>query len=422
MSITSALQTGVSGLQANSSKVENISSNIANANTVGYRRTFSEFVTQNTNSTQAGVLSTTRADVSSNGSLVSTGRSTDLAVQGDGFFVVSRNVNDPVESNYYLTRAGSFTPDQNGNLRNAAGYFLSGFPTDAAGATGAVSSTGFGDLSTVNIASYQIPGAPSTEIGVSGNMPAQETGLATPGAPFVSTMRYVNQLGGSEKLNLSWQPSATPNQWTVNVADDAGTNYGSATVNFNDSGATAGSPASYVSSGLPMDPATGTVNLTINNGAAPQQISISLGAPGSFDGMTQFAGDQTPAAFTDDGTETGSLVRAEMSDTGVLYGVFDNGQRRALFEIPVANVTNPDQMRSVNGNAYIATLESGSVTLNKAMSNGVGSVSSGVLEGSNVDIAQELTDLIQTQRAYSSNAKIITTSDEMLDETLRIKR
>ncbi|MBU1835891.1 MAG: flagellar hook-basal body complex protein, partial [Alphaproteobacteria bacterium] len=220
MSITSALQTGVSGLQANSSKVENISSNIANANTVGYRRTFSEFVTQNTNSTQAGVLSTTRADVSSNGSLVSTGRSTDLAVQGDGFFVVSRNVNDPVESNYYLTRAGSFTPDQNGNLRNAAGYFLSGFPTDAAGATGAVSSTGFGDLSTVNIASYQIPGAPSTEIGVSGNMPAQETGLATPGAPFVSTMRYVNQLGGSEKLNLSWQPSATPNQWTVNVADD----------------------------------------------------------------------------------------------------------------------------------------------------------------------------------------------------------
>jgi flagellar hook protein FlgE len=111
-----------------------------------------------------------------------------------------------------------------------------------------------------------------------------------------------------------------------------------------------------------------------------------------------------------------------MSDTGVLYGVFDNGQRRALFEIPVANVTNPDQMRSVNGNAYIATLESGSVTLNKAMSNGVGSVSSGVLEGSNVDIAQELTDLIQTQRAYSSNAKIITTSDEMLDETLRIKR
>jgi flagellar hook protein FlgE len=422
MSITSALQAGVSGLQANSSKVQNISSNIANANTVGYRRTFSEFVTQNTSSTQAGVLATTRAEVSANGSLVGTGRSTDLAVEGDGFFVVSRNANDPVESNYYLTRAGSFTPDQNGNLRNAAGYFLSGFPTDATGETGAVNSTGFGDLSTVNIASYQIAGAPSTQIGVSGNMPAQETGLATPGAPFVSTMRYVNQLGGSEKLNLSWQPSATPNQWTVSIGDDAGTNYGNATVNFNDSGANAGSPASYVSNGLPMDPATGTVNLTINNGATPQQISVSLGAPNSFDGMTQFAGDQTPPAFSDDGTQTGSLVRTEMTDVGVLYGVFDNGQRRAVFEIPVANVANPDQMRSINGNAYVATLESGSVTLNKAMSNGVGSVNSGVLESSNVDIAQELTDLIQTQRAYSSNAKIITTSDEMLDETLRIKR
>jgi len=141
MSITSALQIGVSGLQANSSRVQNISSNIANANTVGYRRTFSEFVTQNTGSTQAGVLTDVRANISTNGNIMGTDSTTDLAVQGDGFFVVSRNANDPVESNYYLTRAGSFTPDQNGNLRNSAGYFLSGFPTDAAGNTGSVSST-----------------------------------------------------------------------------------------------------------------------------------------------------------------------------------------------------------------------------------------------------------------------------------------
>jgi flagellar hook protein FlgE len=422
MSITSALQIGVSGLQANSSRVQNISSNIANANTVGYRRTFSEFVTQNTGSTQAGVLTDSRADISSNGSIMATGRATDLAVQGDGFFVVSRNPNDPVESNYYLTRAGSFTPDQDGNLRNSAGYYLSGYPTDASGATGSVSSTSFNDLSTVNIASYQIPGTPSSLVNVSGNVPSQETGLATPGAPFESTLRYVNQLGGADELTLSWQPGSTPSEWTVNITDGAGTDYGTATVNFTDSGANAGSPASYTPGTLPIDPATGVVSLTINNGATPQTLDISLGAPGTFEGMTQFAGDYTPPQFDDDGTETGSLERAEMSDSGVLFGVFDNGQRRALFQVPLANVANPDQMRSVDGNAYVTTRDSGAVNLGGAMSNGLGSVTSGALEGSNVDIAQELTDLIQTQRAYSSSAKIITTSDEMLSETLSIKR
>lgn len=422
MSITSALQIGVSGLQANSSRVQNISSNIANANTVGYRRTFSEFVTQNTGSTQAGVLTDVRADISANGNIMGTGRSTDLAVQGDGFFVVSRNPNDPVESNYYMTRAGSFTPDQDGNLRNSAGYFLSGFPTDATGATGSVSSTSFTDLSTVNVASYQVQGTPSTRVGVSGNVPAQETGPGTTGTAFESTLRYVNQLGGSDALNLSWTPGATANEWTVSITDEAGINYGDATVNFTDSGVNAGSPGSYTPGTLPIDPATGVVTLSIANGGTPQTLEIDFGAPGTFAGMTQFSGDYTPPAFADDGTETGSLERAEMSDSGILYGVFDNGQRRALFQVPLANVANPDQMRSIDGNAYIATRDSGAVSLGNPMLNGLGSINSGALEGSNVDIAQELTDLIQTQRAYSSSAKIITTSDEMLSETLSIKR
>ena len=422
MSISNALQVGISGLQANSSKVSTISSNIANANTVGYRRSFSDFVTHNTGDQQAGVVSKTRSDVDDAGILQTTGRSTDFAVQGDGFFVVSRNANDPVESNYFLTRAGSFTPDQQGNLLNSAGYYLSGFPTEVDGAVGNVNRTGFGDLQTVNIADYQVPGSPSTRVELAGNVPSQETGRTTPGAPFDSTLRYVNQLGGQAELNLSWQPTATANEWSLTISDPAGANYGSATVAYSDSGPTAGTPQSYTSAGLPVDPATGKVTLNINNGATPQPLEIDLGAPGSFAGITQFSGDYAPPRFNDDGAETGSLLRAEMSDNGVLYGVFDNGQRRPLFEIPIANVTNPNEMASVDGNAYVATLESGPVSLNSATTNGLGRVVSGALEQSNVDIAQELTDLIQTQRAYASNAKIITTSDEMLDETLRIKR
>jgi len=422
MSVVSALQIGISGLQANSSKVGNISSNIANANTVGYRRTFSEFVTQNTGSKQAGVLAETRASVEAAGILQPTGRETDLSVSGAGFFVVSRNPNDPVESNYFMTRAGSFTPDQSGNLRNAAGYYLGGFPTEPDGAVGFVDRTSFADLSTVNIANFQIPGVASSQIALSGNVPSQETGLATPGAPFQSTLRYVNQLGGSDEIKLTWQPTGTANEWGVNVTGGDGTDYGNAAVTFNDSGPNAGSPASYVSAGLPLDPATGVISLTINNGTTPQALDIALGAPGSFTGMTQFSGDYSPPKIEGDGAESGTLVRAEMNETGLLYGIFDNGQRRALFEIPLANVTNPNQMRSVDGNAYVATMESGAVSLNAVNSNGVGTVVSGALEGSNVDIAQELTDLIQTQRAYASSAKIITASDEMLDETLRIKR
>ncbi|KZZ02792.1 flagellar hook protein, partial [Sulfitobacter sp. HI0076] len=341
---------------------------------------------------------------------------------GDGFFVVSRNPNDPVESNYYMTRAGSFTPDQDGNLRNSAGYFLSGFPTDAAGATGSVSSTSYNDLSTVNVASYQVQGTPSARVGVSGNVPAQETGAGSTGTAFESTLRYVNQLGGSDALTLSWAPGTTANEWTVSISDEAGNSYGDATVNFTDSGVNAGSPESYTPGTLPIDPATGVVTLQINNGGTPQPLEIDFGAPGTFEGMTQFSGDYTPPAFADDGTETGSLERAEMSDSGILYGVFDNGQRRALFQVPLANVANPDQMRSVDGNAYVATRDSGAVSIGNPMLNGLGSINSGALEGSNVDIAQELTDLIQTQRAYSSSAKIITTSDEMLSETLSIKR
>ena len=422
MSISNALQTGVSGLAANSERVGGISANIANANTVGYRRSFSSFVTDNAAGRQSGVSAVMRADILRSGSMMSTGRLNDFAVSGEGFFVVSRGPNDPAASNYFLTRAGSFQPDADGNLRNAAGYYLGGFPVDASGAVGPVDRTSFSDLSTVNISQFQIAGTPSTRVAISGNLPAQSTGLATPGDAFISTTRYVDQLGGSAEMRISWQPTATANEWVLNVTGADGTDYGDATVTFADSGSDAGTPLTYTSTGLPIDPATGTVTLSIANGATPQTLALEFGAPGTVTGMTQFSGDFTAPTFDDDGAQTGSLVRAEMSQNGTLYGLFDNGQRRALFEVPLATVPAADLMQSVDGNVYATTVDSGSMSLLQAGSSDAGTIESGVLEASNVDIAQELTDLIQTQRAYSSNAKIVTTADEMLDETLRIKR
>lgn len=434
MSISNAMQTGVSGLQANSAKVGRISDNIANANTDGYRRTFAQMVTSTSNSPSGvaplGVRAVEGADITKDGSLRPTSSATDLAISGSGFFVVSKNPNDPVEANYTLTRAGAFKPDESGFLRNAAGLYLAAFPYDTNGSLGAVNRTGFGDLETVNVGSFTQPGQPTTTMSVAGNLPAQETGVASPGAPFISTSQFFTPLGGSDQLQLSWQPSATPNQWDLAVSDVSGTAYGSVTVDFHDSGALAGAPLAYSNvtstaaapAGFAFDPATGVASVTINNGTTPQVIDLTIGAPDSYDGITQFAGDYSPPKYEADGFETGTLLRAEIDEKGDVYGIFDNGSRKVLYSVPLAEVTNPDGLVAQDGNAYVLSRDSGAMQLNTASSGLTGTIVPRSLESSNVEIAQELTDLIQTQRAYSSNAKIITTVDEMLDETMRLKR
>ncbi|EAR51753.1 flagellar hook protein FlgE, putative [Oceanicola granulosus HTCC2516] len=432
MSILGAMKTGVSGLQANAASVANISENIANANTDGFRRSFSQMVTTTTTnpSSMSGVIARDRIDMGTPGSMRPTDSATDLALEGGGFFVVSQRPDEPLASNYMLTRAGSFTPDENGNLKNAAGFYLAGFPTDQNGQTGGIDRTSFGDLSTVNVLERSIQGAPTTTIALSGNLPAQESGLATPGAPFISSAEYFNPLGGAERLELRWLPSMNKNEWTLEISgpDPNQPPYGWVTATFEDSGPNAGSPLTY--QGMPnggganfaFNDATGQATLTIDNGNTPQVITLDLGAPGEFDGMTQFAGDYTPPQIDRDGSEAGNLARVEIENDGTVFGFFDNGQRMSLFSLPVANVSNPEGLVAGNGNAYKLSRASGAMTLGIAGGGGTASIYAGALEGSNVDIAEELTDLIATQRAYSTNAKVVTTADEMLDETTRIKR
>ena len=163
-------------------------------------------------------------------------------------------------------------------------------------------------------------------------------------------------------------------------------------------------------------------SVTVANGTTPQSLTISVGSIGESDGITQFSGgDQTVSADVD-GYASGTMTRFEIDESGDLYGIFDNGSRRLLYNIPLAVVTNPDGLAMVNGNAYITTASSGNFNLQQANSGPAGTIESGALESSNVELAEELTQLIQTQRAYSSNAKIITTVDEMMDETTNLKR
>lgn len=434
MSISNAMQTGVSGLLANSTAIGNISDNIANANTVGYRRSFAQMVTSTSESaggaTNNGVYAVSVLDMSEGSDLNNTGSATDLAISGEGFFVVSKSPNDPNVGNYVLTRAGSFLPDANGDLVNSAGYYLAGYAYDEDGSLGAIDQNSFADLTTVNVNTGLSTGAASSEMSISGNLPSQETGIVTPADPFTSSAEFFSPLGQADRLQFSWQPTSTSNEWDLTFSDSSGNSYGSISVAFNDSGSTAGSPSVYsavtntatLPASFAFDVVTGIATLTINNGATPQVVEVNIGAPGSFGGMTQFAGDYTSLDVITNGSASGNLLGTEIDENGNIFGVYDNGNREPLFSIPLANVTNPVGLAAGNGNIFQLTRESGPAQLAAAGTGSVGSITAGALESSNVEIAKELTDLIRIQRAYSSNAKIITTVDEMLDETTRLKR
>nr|WP_110546595.1 flagellar hook-basal body complex protein [Limimaricola cinnabarinus] len=400
-----------------------------------YRRRFAQMVTSSTTGSTAapapaGVRVAQGIEVGVSGTMRATDRPTDLAIGGEGFFVVSRTPHETNEANYLLTRAGSFAPDENGNLRNAAGYFLAGFPYDQTESLGLIDRNQFADLKTVNLGSLSRTGSPTGAMSIGGNLPSQQTGLPEPGAPFVSSAEIYTPLGAAERVQFAWQPGTVENQWVPSLSHGDGTSYGEVQVEFHDSGPLAGSPRLYSNpvstaaapAGFAFDTAPGTATLTVNSGAVPQTVTVLIGALGSFDGMTQFSGDYAPLKIVSDGAESGILVRTEIDDRGDVYGVFDNGSRKPLYSIPLAEVANPAGLLATDGNAYLLSRGSGEFGLGQAGEGSAGTLTAGALESSNVEVAAELTGLIQTQRAYSSNARIVTTVDEMLEETTRLKR
>lgn len=435
MSISNALRASVNGIRANADVVGRIAENIANANTDGYRRRFAQMVTASAPSATgapaaAGVRTEEGIDIDRAGAVRSTGRPIDLAIGGNGFFVVSRSPGETDETNFLLTRSGSFLPDENGNLRNAAGYYLAGFPYDQAEDLGPVDRNRFAGLRTVNLDSLSSKGAPTRTMRMVGNLPSQQTGLAASGAAFMSSAEFYTPLGDAERLQFAWRPETVENRWTLSLRHEDGTPYGEVQVDFHDSGALAGSPRLYSNAlstapapaGFSFDAAAGKARLTIDTGDFPQVVEIYLGAPDDHGGMTQFSGDYTPLRIDGDGAESGLIVRTEVDDRGDVYGVFDNGRRKPLYSIPLAEVVNPAGLLATNGNAYLLSYRTGKLGLAQAGEGSAGAMLVGALESSNVEVAEELTALIQAQRAYTSNARVVTIVDDMLEETILIAR
>jgi flagellar hook protein FlgE len=458
MSINSALLAGVSGLVANSSALAAISDNIANSNTTAYKRNQVDFSTMVTSQavqgqySAGGVQGINRQLVSTQGSIESAASTTDLALNGDGFFVVSTSVGGTGASADRFTRAGAFQPDANGFLVNDAGLYLQGWPVQANGAF----DTDPSDLSKIGPINVKNLGAavqPSSTMTISANLDqttAVGPGLGAYNAATNSMAKYAatngasgtapdaapieigvtDSVGGVHKIAISFEKTSTPNTWNAEIyaipASDvlAGANgqIKAGQVVFNNDGSiNLASTTLFGAAG-----AAPQITLGASTAAAPAWAA-SLGIAGQtldidLNQLTQIASPSTVVSASANGASAGNIIGVQVGTDGVVSAVFDNNQVRKIAQVAVATFPNADGLQATSGNAYVGTLGAGPMTLKVAGAGGAGTVDSSSLEASTVDLSTEFTGLITTQKAYSASSKIITTADTMLDELINIIR
>lgn len=434
MSISSSLNAGVMGLTANSTRLSTISDNIANSATYGYKRSqvdFSSMVLQQRSSSYAagGVRVNTFKDISDTGSLIGTGNSTDLAVSGRGLFPVTNATGvdaSAIDRDLMLMPTGSFYADQNGNLRTQSGLFLLGWPADSNGEIGNVSRNSGTNLEPINVATSQFTASPTTSIELGINLPADATLAGESGDPYSMPVEYYDNLGRAQTLVMTFTPTVpgtgASNNWQVEIFDEAGVPtdvIGALDLTFDDSVGTGGQIATATASGgATYDSATGKVSLNLAHGP----VEVFIGRPGQKEGITQLSAPFSPTDINKNGWPIGDLQSVEVDENGYLQAVYDTGFRRTLYQIPVGDVPNMNGLNALDSQAFAISGTSGNLYLWDAGTGPVGSLSGYALMESTTDIASELTDLIETQRAYSSNAKIVQTVDEMLQETTNLKR
>ena len=471
MSISSAMLAGVTGLTTNSSALAAISDNIANANTVGYKRVTSSFSSLvNSNSTSSysagGVSSYNRQYVSQQGVMQASASATDMGINGDGFFVTSGKATDVAAGDpRYFTRAGSFDMDQDGFLKNASGLYLQGWIADANGNV-TPDSANLTSLKSINILDVANTAEATTAGSIRGNLNADQTMNAAAAAydpdvdpsvspavavnmteyandpltgvkpDFAITMPVSDSKGGQRNLVLDLLKSPVANQWYAELRADPVSSVqtdpalspgliASGVVAFNSDGsidtANTNFPATLnIGGSSATAPVSGSgeagVQWAQGLGVTAQTISLNLS------GISQFSAVSNVNSVSTNGTAFGTMSGVSIDDKGFVTAIYDNGTTRRIAQVAIATFPNADGLKAVNGNAYMTSLDSGSFTLKTAGSAGTGSISPSSLEASTVDLSSEFTGLITTQRAYSASSKIITTADQMLQDLLTIIR
>jgi len=444
MSLYGALFTGVTGLNAQTQSMAMISDNIANVNTIGYKRVTARFATLVTDSgslathSPAGVRSTPFYTVGTQGQISTSNSDTDVAISGKGFMVVNTETDGSGTTLY--TRAGSFNPDSLGNLRNSSGYYLQGWALDANGNLPAAAAD-LSSLTTINIGQFSGTAAATTSVGIGTNLDAGQPAFA--GAYAVNDMAagtvtphffrnfvVFDSLGASHELTGAYLKTGV-NTWAVEIyaANPAEVSAGataldSGNIVFNgDATLDADNAATTLGT---LDPVSGElispVTIAWTNGASASNINVDWGTNDLNDGLTQFRSDFNVSFLNQNGASVGLLNGVSIDEDGFVIASFTNGQNRASYKLPLSTFADPSSLRSEEGNAFSETNRSGSFNLREAGLGGAGFFVPSALEASNVDIAKEFTEMIVTQRAYSANTRVITTADEMLEELIRLRR
>lgn len=485
MSINSALLAGVSGLSANSASLAAISQNIANVNTIGYKRTQSEFQTvinsqsQGAGYSAGGVMASARNFISQSGQLQRTTSSTDLGISGAGFFVVTEKAEGltPADSRLF-TRAGAFRVDNMGYLKNTAGLYLQGWPVDSVGNI-TTDPSDLNRLRSINVGTVGGTAEATTRVQLNANLRSSQTvspeaadaALIPPGPnaydpvansmamwdpetgdgvrpDFELTIPVSDSKGGQRTLAISFLKSDVPNQWYAEIraipADDvelgAGLSNGqlkSGLLAFTQDGRldVAAMQAMAPGTALFDDPTNAVLNFGASDDAAPgagefkwtdglgiSQQAVSFDLSASAGGLTQYDSASVVQATLTNGTAFGNLTDIQIDEQGFVTAIFDNGVMRRIAQVALATFPSPDSLSSVNGNAFRVNQGSGTFNLKAPGSGGAGFIGANQLESSTVDLSTEFTGLITTQRAYSASSRIITTADQMLEELLMIKR
>ncbi|MFN7054808.1 flagellar hook protein FlgE [Hyphomonas sp.] len=434
MSISSSLNAGVMGLSVNGTRLATISDNIANSGTFGYKRSMVDFASmvlqqRSTAYAAGGVRVDTFKDISATGSLIRTGNATDIAVGGRGLVPVTDAAgvsSMAAERSLMLVPTGSFFADQNGNLRTQSGLFLLGWPANSNGEIGNVSRNSGANLQPVNIAASQYVANPTTNFELGINIPADATRAGGTGQSYSLPIEYFDNLGRANVVTFEFSPvvptSGASNQWQIRVLDSAGdpsTSVGDIDIEFTDAAGAGGRIGTVATAGgTTYDPVTGRISLSLAHGP----VEVFIGRPNDSSGITQLAAPFAPTAVKKDGAPIGDLQSVEIDEKGFVQAIYDSGFRRTLYQIPVGDVPNMNGLRALDSQAFGISAASGNLYLWDAGTGPVGALAGYSLMESTTDIAAELTDLIETQRAYSSNAKIVQTVDEMLQETTNLKR
>ena len=434
MTISSSLNAGVAGLSVNASRLATIADNIANSATYGYKRAeadFSSLVIESGEGTYSagGVRVSTTRLIDQSGPLATTSNPTDLAVRGRGFLPVTTEsslLNSIGDYPLFLATTGSFRTDEDGFLRTTSGVTLMGWPADPDGTIPTFPRDTGDGLEPVQINVNQFTSEPTTRIALGVNLPATETEFGKTGDPLELSVEYFDNLGTSQSINIEFTPTipAAPgssNTWTLTLTDSAsaGAVVGEYTVVFDDTRGSGGTIASVTTiSGGAYDSVTGDFTINVDGGP----IDINIGAVGTGTGLTQLSDSFAPTSISKDGSPVGNLISVDVDANGFVRANFDIGITRTIYQIPLIDLPNPNGLISEDNQIYRTSNDSGTFFLWDAADGPTGDIVGYALEESSTDVAGELTQLIQTQRAYSSNAKVIQTVDEMLQETTNIKR